>query len=564
MRNFTKCLILTILISLVCKVSYGAIIFVDQTLSSNCPSENYSTTSRSCTGSDGNAYTTIQSALNAMNGGDDIFMRGGTYSLGGSGIFIPRNKNGINQNNYSSLQSYPGEWAILDGQNNTVNSSNLWGAVIGNTKGLSYWEFGHFEVKNGRTSGGSVATGLIFGGDHGYIHHLYIHDNVANSGSNNPSGLKLEKPQNTIVEYCYLYNNGMAAGTNINASNFLIVHDYVVDPLLVDINNAEHSNEFRYNLIEHAPMGLKWKGFQFLSLSRDNKQHHIVYKNFGDKVHHNIIKDIYKAPLTIQQDFVQVYNNIIDMSSPKETIITAPSADFRSPFFATFYNNTFIKSRPCLYHDYSPTNRPTASYIISSSNIGSPANPFFYFYNNIIENVGPPKDGRNDLNILFTYSDWDVDNGDINMSTVFVERNLFVPRQSNDKVINVGEDTDDYSVYEYISKNWASKLYTAGSTTGLHKTGSRYKTNGSFSLNGSNTVANGGIGISHPYLSGVTIPSYVGATDPDNDSWVDRVLGLSSLNNLKLIGSIYPTSGIASSSNVPEIPPAPTKLMVVE
>ena len=36
-------------------------------------------------------------------------------------------------------------------------------------------------------------------------------------------------------------------------------------------------------------------------------------------------------------------------------------------------------------------------------------------------------------------------------------------------------------------------------------------------IEGSTTIANGGIGGSHPYLSGITLPSYVGAVDP-NDS----------------------------------------------
>ena len=53
----------------------------------------------------------------------------------------------------------------------------------------------------------------------------------------------------------------------------------------------------------------------------------------------------------------------------------------------------------------------------------------------------------------------------------------------------------------------------------------KYRTYGTFVV-GSSTIAAGGIGGNHPYLSGVTVPSYVGAVNPNDDSWVSGVLGL--------------------------------------
>ena len=150
------------------------------------------------------------------------------------------------------------------------------------------------------------------------------------------------------------------------------------------------------------------------------------------------------------------------------------------------------------------------------------------------------------------------------MTKVFFENNLFVPRSSNVEIINVGEDTDDYSAGAYKSAGWSSTIYTVSDRTNLYS--SEYKTTGSFSLGGSSTISNGGIGGYHPYLSGVTIPSYVGATDPSNNVWVNKVVGLSSISNLKLIGTINSTSSIASTSNTPgtPLPPPPTKLIVIE
>ena len=522
-------------------VSYGAVIFVDKNLTSNCLSGSYSISNRNCTGSNGNAYNSVQFAIDSMNGGDDIYLRGGTYQEGS--IIVPSNKNG-SADNYSVLKSYTNEWAILDGQNNTNSSNPMYGAVLGRNGGLSYWEFAHFEIKNGATSNGANATGLIIGGKNCYVHHLYVHDNVASIGNNNPAGIKLEKPQSVIVEYCYLYNNGMSSGTNYNAANIISVSDYVENPASVNIGAASQKNIYQYNLIANSPVGIKYKNSQWLSLSHTAA--HTVYKDFGDKIHHNIIKNIYKYPVDARMDFIQIYNNIIDMSSTKEFLIGEVDSDDREPFYATVYNNTFIRSRPCLYHD-GKSGGDNSSYTISAS---TPSKPYFYFYNNIIESVGAVKDGRNDLNILFTYSDWELSNGDIDMSKVFVERNLFIPRKRTDKVINVGEDTYDYSISDYMSNGWSSKLYAVELLTGLHKAGSNYKTNGSFSLGDSETIMNGGLGGSHPYLSGVRFPSYVGATDPNNDNWVDAVLGLSSINNLKFAGTVYSISSVSSSSSI--------------
>jgi hypothetical protein len=47
---------------------------------------------------------------------------------------------------------------------------------------------------------------------------------------------------------------------------------------------------------------------------------------------------------------------------------------------------------------------------------------------------------------------------------------------------------------------------------------------GSHLIEPSITIANGGIGDSHPYLSGVTIPSYIGAANPSDNSWVSGVV----------------------------------------
>ena len=52
----------------------------------------------------------------------------------------------------------------------------------------------------------------------------------------------------------------------------------------------------------------------------------------------------------------------------------------------------------------------------------------------------------------------------------------------------------------------------------------QFKVNSNHIVEGSTTISNGGIGGNHPYLSGVTIPDYIGAVDPDSSVWVSGVL----------------------------------------
>ena len=57
-------------------------IFVDNQLSSNCPAGNYSIAARSCTGSDGRAYTSITEACDVAGPGDTVSIRAGIYHQG--------------------------------------------------------------------------------------------------------------------------------------------------------------------------------------------------------------------------------------------------------------------------------------------------------------------------------------------------------------------------------------------------------------------------------------------------------------------------------------------------
>src|SRR5262245_39329138 len=61
-------------------MTFGATIYIDRTLASNCTAVNYSVANRNCSGSNGNAYRDIQSALSASSNGDTITIRAGSYT----------------------------------------------------------------------------------------------------------------------------------------------------------------------------------------------------------------------------------------------------------------------------------------------------------------------------------------------------------------------------------------------------------------------------------------------------------------------------------------------------
>jgi Right handed beta helix region len=61
-------------------VTFGATIYIDGTLGTNCTSGNYSIANRNCSGSNGNAYNNIVAALSASAANDTAYLRAGSYT----------------------------------------------------------------------------------------------------------------------------------------------------------------------------------------------------------------------------------------------------------------------------------------------------------------------------------------------------------------------------------------------------------------------------------------------------------------------------------------------------
>jgi len=471
-------------------------------------------------GSIGSPFGTVQKGFDTIQPGDTLYLRGGTYY---EHIYIANYKQG-DENNWFTVKSYPGEWAIIDPQYDSAEP--VIRATGGYDRCPQYWIFESFEVTGGGMEGQDSGSGIrLWTGTNIIFRYLYIHDNEGSTSSNN-GGIVIQNDSGTghdiKIEWCHLKDNACTNGEN--CANITLFSDYVEDPTNVDINKALRQNEICYNLIEGSAVGIKYKNGQFLSL--DHSGTHTTYNDYGDKVHHNIIRNQAHHAMIARQDFMQIYNNIFELetippSNASGVSIEQGYSGDREKFYVCFYNNTLVRTCLSFYRD---NDTDGSSYVLSDY---GDYHPHFYCYNNIIEDIYLHHDNHDDLNILFTYGSRWVES-EIAMDTVHIEDNYFWPRTRTENIINLAGPLNDYSADGYESAGYSTTIY-ANETTGLHKTGSDYKCNGSHVLEGSTTIADGGIGGSHPYLSGVTIPSYLGGADPADDGWIDDVLDLVNL-----------------------------------
>ena len=92
-----------VLLLLIPSTTFGATIYIDKTLNSDCTSGNYSIANRNCNGTDGNAYNDIQTALSASSTNDTINVRYGAVVSNAS------DSNGIIPKAGQTWQTYPGD-----------------------------------------------------------------------------------------------------------------------------------------------------------------------------------------------------------------------------------------------------------------------------------------------------------------------------------------------------------------------------------------------------------------------------------------------------------------------
>lgn len=554
-------------LSFFCTKGFAETIYVDQNLSSSCSDGDYSITNRNCSGSDGNAYSTIQAAFSAMVTGDTIYLRGGNYNenFGNSytAIQCPSEKNGDSweQGHFNTIASFPGEWAVLDG------SSNNKYCTIGRADSghgtsdldLAFWKFERLEVTGGNKGGFGIWGGPVI------IRYCYIHDNGDGTYNENPCGIRTYHLKNSTIEYNWLKDNGGMSG--VNQAHISIFNDYNDCYSGVNISGREvpRNNEIKYNYLEgNSFAGIRHKGNgQRLT---DEQNPSLVNRNLASKWHHNYIKDsVYAVQPRI--DFIQVYNNICDGGAI--LLYAQTGSGIKQAFYQVAYNNTFIEDGQGTDHasgiwstvGYGPATYCGIAYPVSSYH------PRLYIFNNIVAGaVSSWNFGH-----ITVGSRMASGSNNLNSNDLIIERNLIYEPQDNDHILigrglpgNCDYDEGGCTASEY-NNLYDSNNYTS-SNSGLFTStsgSSRFKVNPNFNVATEVTIANGGGG-NHPYFSDVTIPPYVGAVNPNDSDWVDGVLGLASVSALQ---SSIPGGGDPSwveSAWRHIVPDPPSNLRVVE
>ena len=528
--------------------SEAANIYVDQTLAANCTSGNYSTAARNCGGSDGDAYVNVQAALDAMAGGDDIYLRGGTYASSGDGRETFEIKADGTADDYSSIQSYPGEWARIQGSGDwCVIGLRAYQNQCPGPGCVKYWRFERLEISGGTNAGIALSGGPFT------VRYCYIHDNYAGTGGDNPAGIYANVPMDSVIEYNFFDSNGASDTAGTNCAQIVFLSDYAVSYELISKTNVladgaynENSliarNIVRYNLFkettDRSTRAFKHKAGQTIIPHAVNGTITESRKHFGDKIHHNLV--LGSEMIETNQDLAQIYNNII----PDSHISVGYTGDY-APLYSCIYNN-YVKR---LHYSLSYVTTSNKYYFWDPA--GDVAFRKDWTYNNIIDNFVD-----SDRNRQVGFRDYMCNTGDsgcasyyddstvLNLNDFHFKNNYLYRPDNNNDVWNADLVAPGHRDIGLIS-NWETNYpqisgnYRKASSEGIDNLmsgtsgSSRYITREEHAVSGSATISNGGIGSGHPYLDDVTIPSYIGATNPDDNDWVEGVLNLADVSILQ-------------------------------
>jgi hypothetical protein len=527
-----------------------------------------------CSAGTGKGYGTIQAAASAMSGGDDIYIRGGTYA---EQVTLSITANG-SSSNYSSIQSYPGEWAII---NPTTVSASTRGWVLGKavsyadgqSASLKYWDIERLEITS---SDPNARHGLWISGDHIIVKYCYIHGIKATNTGDNPGGLYCGPLRDSTIRYNYFTNNGVSDGSEehhcaigINAeSDYQESATQLTTTIATDSSRSttwfRGRNDIAYNYsvdtngsaengVYHAKAHQLFDLYEPTMTVPTNSS----YKTWGNYVHHNISTGT-PIGISAMTDFDNIYNNIID--SGRLEIQDGGYGIFVNG--QCIYNNTIRGGEIFIQGE-------GAAYAQTACSPG-----YTYVYNNLLDNPA----SNYGQTTYYNFGSVDIPSGySFNFYNYLTTHGLYMYRPSNTTTpVQISRLTGSgkgqmsiaaFNSYSGASDNWykassegSDNLYTGSSGANA------YITRGAHVISGSTTIANGGIGGNHPYLSGVTIPSYVGATNPSDNTWVAGVLGLNVSYFTSVTAGSTPTwieggSGGGTSSDT-TAPAAPTGVNV--
>jgi parallel beta-helix repeat protein len=205
-------------------------------------------------GSDSNAgsetqpWRTIQKAADTLVAGDTVLIRGGKYVIGNNDEPIVVRNSGTSSN-YITLQSYPGETVIIQGDYPT-DGDPVWFGI--NLEGVSYIKIQGLTVQGFHAAIDCQAPG----------HHVVIQNNLllynSESGFENVGTVSgryegcdyVTIQGNTIHDNGY-YANGVPATRNYEGGGSGISMGAYSAPYTFDLNYSHFHSIIRGNLIYH-------------------------------------------------------------------------------------------------------------------------------------------------------------------------------------------------------------------------------------------------------------------------------------------------------------------------
>jgi hypothetical protein len=510
------------------------------------------------TGAIGAPLATIAHALEHItdaNGGWNIILRDGMYNE--HDINITASKTGTS-GAWNTLRSYPGEWAIIDGERNCQTTmhpviyNNGYYVTSGDpTDYAQYWKFERLGITGGGLSGGGNIPAFGIYWVHGpmTVRYCEIYDNLSDLHSECPAGIGGSCANDWTIEYNYVHGNGTTGshgGNDRQIMTFTQEEGTYSALTSGDIANwGVKNNVIRYNLVdaEGQSQGISTKASNRLTPMSGGQRSttDYTYRGSGDKIHHNIVTGAIFAGIFWQNDWVQIYNNIVDMQAASNyqgaITVRRTASEGVDCIHPCVYNNLTRGSYAGLYNDMD------GKYFQVFQGLWA---------NNIIDSPSEYGDDDYPITLYHRYGiTWYSDRewpGDFTITGITVDRNyIYRGSQASGHDILFGKlavtSGFDYSmsVAEFEAYNGSDHFIQATQESGSNKlfvnyaasTADKYRTITGHVMEGTDTIGASGIGGDHPYLSGATIPSYIGATNPSDDDWVAGVLGLATLSNLQ-------------------------------
>ena len=259
-------------------------------------------------------------------------------------------------------------------------------------------------------------------------------------------------------------------------------------------------------------------------------------------IHNNIFLGHAQAA-RLDQDYVQFYNNIVDIDLAGAIAAT----DFGTAtdrFAAVRTSDAFITRRgsfwPGVYNNTVLANGGQGVTLVTikgnwNCSVDGTVSDYSAGFapNNIIDSADAGYDWK--ALSVNSGSSTNCTGAQPHVLTRFnLSRNLVFKAKDPTNVIYFERPAGQFTVATIPASGAADLVWSRTDVSPyLGTTGSaRYMASGTYALDGSHAIGSAGLGGNHPYL-GVQVPSYVGAVDPGNSGWVDTVLGLSVTQNLK-------------------------------